>query len=76
MKPFAILTQYLKFQRENKPKEDYKPEKNGPGLTQSATASARVRLHNILKMHVFPDVLALEKKPFPSLRKILQISYF
>ena len=26
MKPFAILTQYLKFQRENKAKEDYKPE--------------------------------------------------
>ena len=28
------LTQNLKFQWENKAKEDYKPEKNGPGLTR------------------------------------------
>ena len=30
MKHFAILTQYLKFQREKKAKEDCKPEKNAP----------------------------------------------
>ena len=30
MKHFAILTQYLKFQREKKAKENYKPEKNAP----------------------------------------------
>ena len=45
MKPFAIiesrLTQYPKFQRENKAKEDYQPEKNGPRLTRS-TVTARV----------------------------------
>ena len=38
MKSFAIseshLTKYLKFQWQNKAKEDYKPEKNGPGLAQ------------------------------------------
>ena len=59
MKPFAIneshLTQNLKFQWETKAKEDYKPEKNGPGLTRSTlTASACVRLYNISKMHAFP----------------------
>ena len=45
MKPFAIseyyLTQYLKFRWENKAKEDYKPEKNGPGLTRSTSACVR-----------------------------------
>ena len=56
MKPFAIsesdLTQYLKFHGENKTKEDYKPEKNRPGPTQSTlTASACVRLYNISKTH-------------------------
>ena len=39
MKPFVIseshLTQYRKFQWEYKAKEDYKPEKNGPGLTRA-----------------------------------------
>ena len=58
MKPFAIseshLTKYRKLQGENKAKEDYKSEKNGPGLTRSTlTASACVRLYNISKMHAF-----------------------
>ena len=66
MKPFVIskshLTQYLKFQQKNKAKEDYKPEKNGPGLTRSTlTASACVGLYNISKMHAFSYVLVLEK---------------
>ena len=34
MKLFAILTQYLKFQLENKAKEDSNTEKNGTGLTR------------------------------------------
>ena len=54
MKPFVILTQYLKFQWEDKAKEDYKPEKNGPEVTQSTlTASAGGRLYNFLEMHAF-----------------------
>ena len=64
MKPSMIseshLTLYLKFQWENKAKEDYKPEKNGPGLVRSTlTVSVCVRSYNSLKMHTFP---ALEKK--------------
>ena len=52
MKPFAIseyyLTQNLKFQWENKAKDNY------PGLTRSTlTASACVTLYIISKMHAF-----------------------
>ena len=57
------LTKYQKLQWENKAKEDYKPEKNGPGLTRSTlTASTCVRLYNISKMHAFPD--SSNMKPF------------
>ena len=67
MKPFAIseshLTKYRKLQWENKAKEDYKPEQNGPGLTRSTlTASACVRLYNISKMRAFPE--SSNVKPF------------
>ena len=49
-----IAAKTLSFKK-NKAKEDYKPEKNGPGLTRSTlTASACVRLYNISKMHAFP----------------------
>ena len=47
----------------DKAKEDYKPEMNGPGLTQSTlTASACVRLYNYFENACFSYVLALEKK--------------
>ena len=42
MKPFTILTQYLKFLMREQGKRILKPEKNAPGLTRATlTASAK-----------------------------------
>ena len=54
------LTQYLKFQWNKKAKEDYKPEKNGPGLSSSECFMAEdQRFH--LKCKPFGAIIALWK---------------
>ena len=63
MKPFTIsesdLTQCPKFQLENRAKGDYKPEKNGPGLTQFTYIASVCKIVEHFKNARFSYVLVL-----------------